>query len=80
MTQTAFLAAYRAALQRLYPWAADESKLQRFLDAAAATIGNGESLWNFTGDAVNAAWREIGGRGVPTLKDLRSLPSSSASA
>ena len=73
LTRAAFLAAYRAHLQKAYPWAADEAKLHKFMSSVTDTISGHATSWNFNGDAVTAAWREIGGSGKPTLKALRSL-------
>jgi hypothetical protein len=76
MTKTAFIAAYRAKLIDLYAWAQDATKLDRFMSSVASTIGftlGGTAPWNHEGAAVTAAWREIGGKGKPTLKALRAL-------
>lgn len=72
MTRTAFLAAYRAHLVAMYPWTADANKLDRFMTGVEDTL-NGGHQWNHDGQAVTAAWREIGGKGKPTLKALRAL-------
>jgi len=74
MSRTAFLAAYRAQLIALYPWAKDTARLDRFMSAVELTISTARNEWDHDGDAVTAAWHAIGGKGKPTLKALRSLP------
>jgi hypothetical protein len=74
MTRNAFLLAYEAELVARYDWAADTGKLAGFLANVRTTISTPRALWNHDGDAVTAAWLEIGGNGKPTLKALRALP------
>lgn len=76
MTRGAFLAAYRAHLPKAYSWAADEAKLHKFMSSVEDTISGRANSWNFNGDAVTAAWREIGGKGKPSLTALRALAPS----
>lgn len=66
-----FLAAYEAYLL-FYPWTKDAEKLAKFLQSARDTL-NGALSWNHDGDAVNAAWKLVGGKGKPSLKALRAL-------
>lgn len=73
MTRDQFLAKYAQHLTATYPWARDEAKLTRFMAGVAKTL-DGERTWNHDGECVTAAWREIGGKGKPTLKALRALP------
>ena len=68
-----FLAAYRAALAAAYPWAQDEAQLDRFLASVRDTLTGPCASWHPEGAAVNAAWRAIGRKGVPSLKSLRAL-------
>jgi hypothetical protein len=72
MTKSSFLRAYREKLSAL-PWASNPEKLEKFLASCRATI-DGASTWNHDGESCVAAWREIGGKGKPTLKALRALP------
>lgn len=76
MTKVSFLEAYRAALVATYPWAADVTRLNRFMASCVWTLEGPSATWNHDGEAVTAAWRAIGGKGRPTLKALRALPSS----
>lgn len=72
MTKTAFMQAY-ASYVGLYPWAQDADRLRGFLASCRATL-NGANTWNHDGEACRAAWRAIGGKGMPTLKGLRAMP------
>lgn len=72
MNRPAFLEAYRAALVALYPWASTPWRLARFMRSVVETL-DGANSWHHKSDAAKAAWRAIGGRGVPTLKALRAL-------
>jgi hypothetical protein len=74
MTKVKFLAAYEVELIKTYFWTADEDKLKSFMDSVHHTITDGPATWNHRGDAVVAAWKSIGGKGVPTLKAIRALP------
>jgi hypothetical protein len=74
MTKNRFLYAYRITLQEAYPWAMDAAKLNRYMDSVASTIGDGANTWNASGEAMQAAWKEIGMKGKATLKALRALP------
>ena len=76
MTKQQFLDTYRAEIIARYSWAADTAKLERFMDSVRATIATQEGFahWNHQGDAVDAAWKAIGGKEKhPTLKALRAL-------
>lgn len=74
MTKTAFILAYERQLRARYDWAVTHpDKLVKFMQVVANTI-NGNGTWNFHGEAAEAAWREIGGKGRHTLKALRALP------
>ncbi len=73
MTKDAFLTAYRAHLTATHAWAQDRTRLHIFMDAVANTLNGPAATWNHDGDAVRAAWRDIGGKGKPTLKALRAL-------
>lgn len=70
-TKEEFLTAYEACLL-CYTWAADPAKLAKFMASVRATL-DGASTWNHDGDAVNAAWKLVGGKGKPSLKALRAL-------
>lgn len=76
MTREKFLRAYRDELKARYPWAADEAKLVRFMTSVAESITGGPKSWNHQGEAVTAAWRSLGGKGTPTLKQLKELPAA----
>lgn len=67
-----FLEEYRAQLIKTYTWAQDEAKLEKYMASVYGTL-TGANTWHHKGDAVTAAWRAIGGKGVPTLKALRGL-------
>lgn len=73
MSRAAFLAAYRAELIAMYPWAQDAARLERFMGTVVDTLDGPGSPWHHEGDAVTAAWRNIGGKGKPTKKALREL-------
>jgi hypothetical protein len=73
MTRQAFLDAYRARLVQSYPWAADPCRLANFMTSVELTVRGYATSWNHSGECVTAAWRDIGGRGKPTLKALRAL-------
>lgn len=74
MTKTLFLAQYRAHLLAMFPWAQDAAKLARFMESVETTISTDRATWNHDGEAVNAAWKDIGGKGKASLKALRALP------
>jgi hypothetical protein len=71
MTKEQFITIYREKVSAL-PWANDAEKLQRFMQSVENTIA-GACTWNHDGPSTVAAWREIGGKGKPTLKALRAL-------
>lgn len=73
MTKEQFIEAYTRHLVARYTWAADQKKLVRFIQSVRATLDGGNT-WDHHGDAVTAAWRDLGGKGAPTLKALRALP------
>ena len=73
MTKTMFLARYKAHLLAMFPWAQNAEKLARFMASVETTITTESNPWNHDGEAVKAAWRDIGGKGKPTLKALRGL-------
>lgn len=74
MSRQKFLDLYRAALIATYAWARDDAaKLERFMLSVEETLASKHSTWNHSGDAVTVAWREMGQRGKPTLKQLRAL-------
>jgi hypothetical protein len=72
-TKRHFIAAYANALTRAYPWAQDDEKMSKFLDSVRKTL-DGAGTWHHEGDCVAEAWKEVGGKGKPTLKALRALP------
>jgi hypothetical protein len=71
MTKEQFINIYREKMSAL-PWANNAEKLQRFMQSVENTLA-GASTWNHDGPSTVAAWREIGGKGKPTLKALREL-------
>lgn len=71
-TRAAFLEAYRAELEARYAWALDAHRLAKFMDSVTNTL-NGGATWNKDGEAVEAAWKKIGGKGKVTYKALRAL-------
>lgn len=80
MTREDFLREYEAQLVAHYPWAQDNTRRARFMSAVVATIEGPGSPWNFHGAATTAAWQAIGGKGTPTRKALRALPTASLAA
>ncbi len=72
MTKQQFITIYREKVSAL-PWAIDSEKLERFMQSASDTIENKTNSWNHDGPSTIVAWREIGGKGKPTLKALRAL-------
>lgn len=74
MTKAKFYETYRANLIQQRPWAQDAAKLARYMDGVKGTIETSRSTWNCSGDALQAAWKAIGGKGKVTLKALRALP------
>lgn len=73
MNKEKFIELYKIELLKMYDWAKDEKKLERFLENVKITISTNTAPWNHTGAAVNAAWKSMGGKGKPTLKALRAL-------
>lgn len=79
MTKTAFLLALNAEVQRLgYAWTADTELLAAFMDRARNMLATTDNTMMIKGPAFTAAWRAIGGKGKPTYKALRALPSGRA--
>lgn len=74
MTKNAFLAAYRKQLLARYPWAQDPAKRARYMASVAGSLLGAENTWHPAGEAVTAAWRDIGGKGKPSFKALRAMP------
>jgi hypothetical protein len=68
-----FLVEYGIALKELYGWAHDEDKFMNFMEGCEDTIDGCNVSWNHNGEAVELAWKRIGGSGRPTLKALRAL-------
>lgn len=75
-TREAFLAAYRERLASL-GWAAEPEKLERFMAIVGKALrGDPSGNWSPTGqEHAAAAWKAIGGKGKPTMKALKALPS-----
>jgi hypothetical protein len=71
MTKQQFITTYKEKVSAL-PWAIDSEKLGRFMQSMENTLA-GASTWNHDGPSTVAAWREMGGKGKPTLKALRAL-------
>ena len=74
LTKAQFLETYETMLIANYPWANDKAKLERYMGVVKLTVEFRSTQWNHTGEIVTAAWRAIGGKGVPSLKALRALP------
>jgi hypothetical protein len=72
-TKQGFIDAYRARLLATYTWTSNAAKFERYMASVQETL-NGANGWNHRGEAVTAAWRDIGFKGQPTLKGLRALP------
>ena len=74
-TKTNFIAALRSELIKRYDWTKNEARLNHFMEGVKDTIySRGDSRWNKDGEASEAAWKAIGGKGKPTYKALRALP------
>ena len=74
-TREGFLAAYRAELVKLHPWAQrDGGMLDRLMQAVRETITTKRTLWVWDAPSSKAAWKAIGGAGKLTLTALRALP------
>lgn len=69
-----FCAYYGEELRARYEWAKDLKRFVRFGESVARTIDGHDTSWNHRGEAVDAAWKRLGGKGHPTLKALRALP------
>jgi hypothetical protein len=80
LSKNGFLEAYQRRLVCVYDWArADPHRLAKFMRGVACTIEHPNALegsrgWDHHGDVSVAVWRELGGKGRPTLKALRALP------
>lgn len=74
MTKQDYYEALRSELRENHAWAADDAKLDRYMDAVRETLEEGRSGYQYDGPASTAAWRSLGGKGAPTLKALRALP------
>jgi len=72
-TRSAFLETYRAELLARYGWAGDPHRLSTFMASVTTTLNTKTASWNSTGEAVEAAWKKIGGKGKATYKALRAL-------
>lgn len=74
-TRRDFLVAYAAVLHDEYQWTHDITKFNRFIESVNRTLdGKPGTQWNHKGECVTRAWRSIGGKGVPSLRQLRNLP------
>ena len=75
-TKSGFVLAIEREIVQRHAWAKDAAKLATFMDAVRNTITTTASghIWHHQGPASDAAWREIGGKGKPSLKALRALP------
>jgi len=72
-----FLRAYEAQLKMVHGWANDKSQLTEFITQVEKVLNDWKCFskhrWNYTAKTVYAAWRGIGGKGRPTLTQLRAL-------
>lgn len=73
MNKAKYLAALRVALS-WYQWAADEARLEKYMAVVADSLAGKGPGYEFNGVASCQAWKEIGGKGKPSLKALRALP------
>ena len=73
MTKKEFLSLYREELPKRYPWAQDATKLDHFMKVVAETVRGTSSGWNWDGPVTTYVWKQLGGKGKPTLKALREL-------
>ena len=73
MTKSELSAAYRDLLPRVFPWAQDQDRLDRFMASFERTIRTSAATWNHNSPTIWQAWRTLGGKGRPTLKAMRAL-------
>lgn len=74
MTKNDFLAEYEAEIKREYGWAtADPVKLAAFMASVRTTLKGPDVTWAYDGSLVHRVWHRLGGKGKPTLKQLREL-------
>jgi hypothetical protein len=73
MTKAAFLKAYETRIVASHAWAKDTTRLAIFMRAVSETLSGVSGSWDHRGGAAVEAWRDIGGKGKPTLKALRAL-------
>ncbi len=75
MTREKFVSTYRDFLVATYPWARDLARLEKFMASVEVTLATSANTWNIDSECVRAAWRAIGGKGRPTYRALKALPS-----
>lgn len=74
ITKKVLCAALEEKLVEMYPWAQDKQKLDNFMGSFRRTIAGKSSFCTVDGDALKAAWKDLGGKGKITYKALRALP------
>jgi hypothetical protein len=76
MTKVEYYDALRCELETRYAWAQDdEATLARYMTVVRESLEESAAPgYQYDGEASKAAWRAVGGKGVPTLKALRALP------
>jgi hypothetical protein len=74
VTKKEFIAAYREYVSGNYPWAVNETKLDRFMRSVTETLTTDNTPWAWDGPSSKAVWKRLGGKGKLTLKGLRELP------
>jgi hypothetical protein len=74
MTKQEFLAAYREHVVACHAWADNAAKLAHFMKAVETTLYTERTAWAWDGTGTKIVWKDLGGKGRPTLKALRGLP------
>ena len=74
LTKTSFLHKYEQAIISTHPWASDDTKRAKFMEAVRMTLTTDKCPWQHQTALVTSVWKSLGGKGKPTLKALRALP------
>jgi hypothetical protein len=79
LTKTNFLTEYEKNIRYTYSatWAKDENRVKHALRCCEATLGmltEKHQVVDHTGSVFVATWKQLGGKGKPTLKALNALP------
>lgn len=72
MTRTAMRTAWLENIEQ-FPWSFDKTRMANFTASIDRTLAGGRTCM-IDGPACVAAWKSIGGKGMPTYKGLHALP------